>query len=294
MVTTQVSRDGRQRGHVTLTAASRMGPSLELRDVGVRYGSGSNSPAALSGITTPVFRGGEIVAVIGPNGAGKSTLFRRIAGLLKGPGAVMVGGTRPLCYLPQDSAVTAVLTVYEAVLLARKQDGRGAWSARGEDLEMVDRALEDLGIGDLAFRNLAELSGGQRQLVSIAQTLVREPEILLMDEPTSALDLHRQIEVLDLVRRLAATRGICILLAIHDLNQALRIADRVLVLAGGRLVAVGAPRQVITTELLEQVYGVRARVEPVGSGGAPYVVVEGSARRPAEPQDVVPLLRAAE
>jgi iron complex transport system ATP-binding protein len=266
------------------------GLTLELRDVGVRYGSGARSIPALSGISTPPMSGGEIVAVIGPNGAGKSTLFRRVAGLLGGPGEVIVSGSRESparspCYLPQDTAVTAVLTVYEAVLLARKQNGRGRWAATDDDLKMVDQALDDLGIEDLAFRNLAELSGGQRQLVSIAQSLVREPEILLMDEPTSALDLHRQIEVLDLVWRLARERGICILLALHDLNQALRVANRVLVLASGRLVAIGAPCQVITPLLLANVYGVRARVAAGGPDAPPYVVVDGSAQQsPAQRQ----------
>ncbi|HEX2555741.1 MAG TPA: ABC transporter ATP-binding protein [Microvirga sp.] len=275
-------------------------PTLELSGVGVHYGRGAQAVPALSGITTPAFRGGEVVAVIGPNGAGKSTLFRRIAGLLGGPGAVRVNGSeeRPArrpCYLPQDTAVAAVLTVYESVLLARKQERRGAWAVEDADLAIVDAALDDLGIEDLAFRNLAELSGGQRQLVSIAQMLVREPQILLLDEPTSALDLHRQIEVLTLVRRLAQERNICVLLAVHDLNQALRVADRVLVIAGGRLVAVGAPEAVITPALLEDVYGVRARVESGGADGIPYVIVEGSARGAGAPVPAgVPFLRAAE
>ncbi len=280
-------------------------PTLELRAVGVRYGSGARSVPALSGITTPAFRGGEVVAVIGPNGAGKSTLFRRIAGLLQGPGEVVVNGRagrpeRPPCYLPQDTAVAAVLTVYESVLLARKQDRQGGWAVDDADLEIVDDALDDLGIEDLAFRNLAELSGGQRQLVSIAQTLVREPQILLMDEPTSALDLHRQVEVLALVRRLAQERNICVLLAVHDLNQALRVADRVMVIAGGRLVAAGAPLEVITPDLLEEVYGVRTRVEAGGADRTPYVIVEGSAREgsrrpsPATRTGALPYLRAAE
>ncbi len=260
-------------------------PTLELRDVGVAYGRGAGARAALAGLTTPVMTGGEVIAVIGPNGAGKSTLFRRVAGLVGGPGEVRVAGPpgrprRAPCYLPQDTAVAAVLTVYEAVLLARRQ-GRSGWSVDEADLAVVDDALDELGLADLAFRNLGELSGGQRQLVSIAQVLAREPEVLLLDEPTSALDLHRQLEVLALVRRLARERGLCVLLAVHDLNQALRVADRVMVLDGGRLVAFGPPREVVTPALLEAVYGVRARVE-TDRTGATHVVVEGSARAGAQ------------
>lgn len=254
---------------------------LRLSDVGVAYGKRQ----ILSGITTPAMTGGEIIAVIGPNAAGKSSLFRRIAGLIGGAGSVEVASAtgRTPCYLPQDTAVNAVLTVYESILLARKQGG--SWGVGNDELSAIDEALHALDIADLAFRGLGELSGGQRQLVSIAQTLVRRPEVMLLDEPTSALDLHRQFEVLSLVARLARERQICVLIAIHDLNQALRIADKVMVLAQGRLAAFGAPREIITPALLEQVYGVVARVE-TGEGSTPFVVVHGSARRKhhGEPQ----------
>lgn len=273
-----------------VTAGAR--PSLELRGVGVRYGGDrrrGGTELAVAEITIPPLSGGEVTAVIGPNGAGKSSLFRRIAGLVPGPGQVVVStgrsGPAPApCYLPQDTGAQAVLTVYESVLLALKQEGRGSsWGVSKGELARVDEVLAELDLQAVAFRGLGELSGGQRQLVSIAQTLVRDPEILLMDEPTSALDLHRQFDVLSLVRRLAGERAMCVLIAVHDLNQALRVADRVLVLAAGRLVAVGRPRDVITTELLDEVYGVRARIETGGcSDKLPYVVVEGSSRAAVE------------
>lgn len=250
---------------------------LALSEVGVAYGRRQ----ILTGISTPNLLGGEVVAVIGPNAAGKSSLFRRIAGMATGAGAVEIvssAGKAP-CYLPQDTAVNAVLTVYESILLARKQGG--SWGVGDEELAAIDQALHDLDIAELAFRGLGELSGGQRQLVSIAQTLVRQPEIMLLDEPTSALDLHRQFEVLSLVARLAREKKICVLIAIHDLNQALRIADKVMVLAKGRLVALGPPREIITPALLEEVYGVVARVE-TGDGEAPFVVVQGSARKSSQ------------
>ncbi len=250
---------------------------LALSEVGVAYGRRE----ILAGITTPDLLGGEVIAVIGPNAAGKSSLFRRIAGMASGAGKVEIvssAGKAP-CYLPQDTAVNAVLTVYESILLARKQGG--SWGVGDEELAAIDQALHDLDIADLAFRGLGELSGGQRQLVSIAQTLVRRPEIMLLDEPTSALDLHRQFEVLSLVARLAREKRICVLIAIHDLNQALRIADQVMVLARGGLVALGPPREIITPALLEDVYGVVARVE-TDAGEAPFVVVQGSARKASQ------------
>ncbi len=257
-------------------------PTLAVRDLAVSYGS----RVVLQDVSLPDLRGGEITALLGPNAAGKSTLFRRIVGQLSGPGTVALDGrdladlppldpARP-CYLPQDTTATAVLTVFEAVLLAGKQGG--AWRVSDAEADQVARTLGLLEIGDLAERQLNELSGGQRQLVGLAQALVRQPRILLLDEPTSALDLQRQVEVLDLLRHLAHAQGMCVVLAIHDLNQALRFADRVVVLGGGRVIATGAPRAVLTPVLLRQAYGVEARVEQC-SRGLPFLVVDGSARR---------------
>jgi iron complex transport system ATP-binding protein len=248
--------------------------TLQLTDVGVRYGK----QEVLSGVTTPVLKGGEVTAVIGPNAAGKSSLFRRIAGLLGGPGDIKVGGlpdglgTCRLCYMPQDTSVNTVLTVYESILLARKQgQNRKVLDA---DLEAVDRILAALSIEPIAFRSLAELSGGQRQLVSLAQTLVREPEILLLDEPTSALDLHRQVEVLALIQDLAHRRGICVVLAIHDLNQVLRVADRVMVIDEGTMVRCGPVETVITPDLLRAIYKVDGRIE-LCSRRCRQVIIDG-------------------
>jgi iron complex transport system ATP-binding protein len=248
--------------------------TLQLSDVGVRYGRQD----VLSGITTPVLKGGEVTAVIGPNAAGKSSLFRRIAGLLGGPGEVHIDGPPDrlgpcgVCYMPQDTSVNTVLTVYESVLLVRKQGTERRVS--DEDLEAVDRILAALHIEAIAFKGLCELSGGQRQLVSLAQTLVREPKILLLDEPTSALDLHRQVEVLALIQAYAREQQICVVLAIHDLNQVLRVADRVMVIDAGTMVRCGPVETVITPELLRSIYRVEGRIERC-SRLCPQVIIDG-------------------
>lgn len=247
---------------------------LRLHEVGARHGR----QLTLSGITTPWFQAGELVAVVGPNAAGKSTLFRRVAGLLPGPGEVQLEGARKgrdgICYMPQDSSASARLTVYESVLLARKQL-QASWSVAEEDLAPVDAVLAALGITELAFRYLGELSGGQRQLAAIAQTLARDPEVLLMDEPTSALDLHRQLQVLGIMRRMARERGLVVLVALHDLNQALRFFDQVLVIAGGACRGAGPSGSVITARMLREVYRVDAHIEPCSQGMA-QVVVDGT------------------
>ena len=246
--------------------------TMQLQDLGAAYGDRT----IISGVSTPPLRGGELVAVLGPNAAGKSTLFRRIAGLVDGPGQVRLEGTRQgragISYMPQDGSSSPALSVHDALLLARMQ-GRSL-RVGDADLALADSALAELQITDLAFQRLGELSGGQRQLAAIAQVLVRQPEVLLMDEPTSALDLQRQLQVLGMLRRLARRDGLLVLVAIHDLNQALRHADQALVVAGGRLQACGPVEEVITAGLLREVYRVDARIERC-SRAQPLVLVDG-------------------
>ena len=254
--------------------------TLQLENVGVRYGTVD----VLSGITTPILQGGEVTAVIGPNAAGKSSLFRRIAGLLDGPGRIHLTGASldpasgTICYMPQDTSVNTVLTVYESILLARKQ-GSLSRHVSDLDLETVDGIVAALRIEAIAFKGLCELSGGQRQLVSLAQTLVRDPKILLLDEPTSALDLHRQVEVLALVKSLARERGICVIVAVHDLNQVMRVADRVMVIDDGTMVRCGSVEEVITPDLLRSIYKVDGRIERC-SRFCPQVIIDGPLSHP--------------
>ncbi|WP_136066890.1 ABC transporter ATP-binding protein [Modicisalibacter radicis] len=246
--------------------------TLTLDRLSARYGRRQ----ILAEITTPAFAGGQVVALLGPNAAGKSTLFRRILGLLEGDGQVRIDGAtreRPVAYMPQESGANAVLTVYESVLLARMQ-GRSL-RVGSEDLQAVDRALEELGIAALGERDIGDLSGGQRQLVSAAQALVQDPEILLLDEPTSALDLHRQISLLGILCRLARERRMLVVASLHDLGHALRFTDQALVLESGRLVACGPTAQVVTPALLRQTFQVEARIEPC-SQGRPQLIVEAA------------------
>ncbi|MCQ2005044.1 ABC transporter ATP-binding protein [Rhizobium sp. NRK18] len=248
--------------------------TLTLSDVGARYGRRE----IVSGVSADLLKGGELTAVIGPNAAGKSTLFKRIAGLLPGAGTVTITGAadpgEAACYMPQDTSANAVLTVYESILLAAKQK-TGGWRVADGELKLIDMILKALRITDLAFRNLGELSGGQRQLAAIAQALVRKPEILLMDEPTSALDLSRQIEVLTFMRRLAATEGMAVMIALHDINHALRYCHNAIVIANGTMIVSGPVEDVITEKLLRDVYRVEARIERC-SQNRPVIIVDGS------------------
>ncbi|WLH32106.1 ABC transporter ATP-binding protein [Pseudomonas canadensis] len=246
--------------------------SIQLQDLGASYGQRS----IISGVSSARFVGGQVVAVVGPNAAGKSTLFKRIAGLIDGPGQVILQGStkgsQAISYMPQGLNASARLTVYESVLLARKQLSP-AWAVQDDELALVEEMLAALGITGLSMRNLGELSGGQQQLVSIAQTLVREPDVLLMDEPTSALDMHRQVQVLNFMQALARKRQVIVFIALHDLNQALRFADQVLVIADGTAQGSGPCHQVINARMLREVYKVEARIERC-SRGQPHILID--------------------
>jgi len=245
--------------------------SLSLDQIGARYGRRT----ILHDATTPDIQGGVLTALVGANAAGKSTLFRRIAGQLRGTGAVrLTGATKDdLRYMPQDTAMTAALTVYESIILALKQ-GAGGWRLAASELAAVDDVLHRFGIAHLAERQLPELSGGQRQSVSIAQTLVTRPKIVLMDEPTSALDLYRQYEVLEALRSYAAETGAVMILALHDLNQVMRACGTVIALGEGRILASGPALEVLTPALISQLYGIDSRVERC-SRGCPMMIVDG-------------------
>lgn len=233
-------------------------------------------------LSLPALPAGSLVAVVGPNGVGKSTLLKGIAGLLPGHGALQLAGealaalppwrrSQLIGYLPQQLPQGNSLLVYEMLYGACHTAGGGLDRATIE--QRIEQVCSDLGIADLALRRLQELSGGQRQMVGLAQVLVREPQLLLLDEPTSALDLRWQLQVLENVRRVTRARRAIALIASHDLNLALRFCDQILLLAPGGQFSLGPPRQVLTPEALQQAYGVRARLESC-SLGFPVVLAD--------------------
>ena len=231
--------------------------SVAAHSVSARYGQ----RVALQDIDL-VAASGRLLGVVGPNGSGKSTLIKVLAGQLPHQGRVLFHGSpnRPsaIGYMPQDLQTPAALTVLDVVLLGRL--GQLGLRIRPDDLDAVRQALHALDIEALAGRYLSELSGGQRQMVFLAQALVSQPKVLLLDEPISALDVRHQLEVLGVVRETTQARGLVTLIVLHDLQAASRFCDDIALLAEGRLLACGTPREVLTVDHIARAFGVHSEL----------------------------------
>lgn len=244
--------------------------------------AGYRNRRVIEGFDLPALPPGTLLGLLGQNAAGKSTLLRGIAGLGRASGTITLDGVSLpalsaarraalVGYLPQSLPPPSPLVAYEAVLSACRAVRGDLSHAQAE--AAIARAFQNLGITHLALRRMSELSGGQRQMVGLAQVMVREPRLLLLDEPTSALDLRWQLSVVQAVRDAVRASGAIGIVAIHDINLAIRACDQVAVLANGRLLAAGPPAQVVTPEVLAESFGVASRVESC-SQGVPVVLVD--------------------
>ncbi|MFF5159322.1 ABC transporter ATP-binding protein [Streptomyces sp. NPDC000348] len=245
------------------------GHQLSATDVTVAYdGADVVHDAALT------LRPGEVTALVGPNGSGKSTLLRTVARLQRprsatltidaGTDALALGPrefSRRVALLLQGRPTPSGLSVRDVVEFGRYPH-RGRWGGTDPGgRAAVDRALALTGVAELAGRGAEHLSGGQLQRVWLAGCLAQETGVLLLDEPTTYLDLRYQVELLDLMRDLADEHGIAVGVVLHDLDQAAAVADRIVLLAAGRVVAEGLPEDVLTPERLTEVYGIRIEVD---------------------------------
>ncbi|MGM0689901.1 MAG: ABC transporter ATP-binding protein [Bacillota bacterium] len=209
--------------------------------------------------------GGEILGVIGPNGSGKSTLLKCMDRILKPKGgSILIDGkainsftmselARLIGFVPQREENRFPVEVFDAILMGRKPFLN--WKPSPKDMEKVSEIIEVLKLQDIALRDIGSISGGERQKVIIARAIAQEPEMLLLDEPTSYLDLRHQLEVMDIIKDLAA-KGTSSVVAVHDLNLAARYCDKLVLLREGEIFAAGG-REVLQPENIEPVYQVK-------------------------------------
>jgi iron complex transport system ATP-binding protein len=257
---------------------------LDVRDLSIELGG----TTIVSDITLTVGTR-EWVTIIGPNGAGKSTLLRAIGGALGYAGSIAIGG-EPLASLSrrqraqrvasvaQTPVVPFGMSVLDYVLLGRTPHIPTLGRESAADMAAVDSVLHQLDLGRFATRELETLSGGERQRVFLARALAQGAPLLLLDEPTSALDIGHQQDVLELVDELRCMHGLTVVTTMHDLSIAGEYADRMIMMAEGRIVAEGPPQSVLTEELLARHYHARVRIVP-GEHGPLIVPV----RRPGPP-----------
>jgi len=213
---------------------------------------------------------GEVTALLGPNGSGKSTLIKTIADILPlKKGKILMDNrdikeieknerTRLLGYVPQSFHYTSFTSVLDTVLIGRRP--YMSWKVSDEDLEAVDIAMNAMNVADLSERYINELSGGQRQRVFIARTIAQNPSFYLFDEPTSSLDLRHQFETLERMQKLVHENNSGMLIALHDLNLAVKFADYVILLKDGKIYGNGKPEDVLTSEAVRDVYGVESEI----------------------------------
>lgn len=263
---------------------------LTIEGLAVRYGRRD----VLASLSAGPLPRGRITALLGPNGSGKSTLLRTLAGLTRAAsGSLALDGTPPfvpglrdarshgVVYLPQTLPAGVRLQVLESVVVARRATRQGFVTAsrdgggEGDDTAAL-AVLARLGIDALARRTLDELSGGQRQLVGLAQALARDPQVLLLDEPLSALDLNHQHQVMAALRDITRERQLVTVVVLHDISAALCGCDRAMLLHRGRIVRFGTPEDVVTPASLADVFGVAARIERC-SRGQLQVLIDGLA-----------------
>jgi len=230
---------------------------------------------------------GHFTAIIGPNGCGKSTLLRTLSRLMTPTqGHVYLDGeqiqrfnskevARRIGLLAQNATTPGDITVQELVSRGRYPHQPLFTRWRQEDDRAVQRAMEATGVADLALQSVDTLSGGQRQRAWIAMVLAQETAIMLLDEPTTWLDISYQIDVLELLSELNREQGYTLAAVLHDLNQACRYATHLIALRDGKIVAQGAPKEIVTAELIEAVYGLRCMIIDDPVAHTPLVVPLG-------------------
>ena len=268
---------------------------LSLRNISAGYGRN----LVLQNVEAHV-AAGEFVGLIGPNGSGKTTLLRVISGVLPArQGEVWLRGrklqemdrrdiAKRVAHLLQDCALGLAFSVREVVAMGRSPHLPRFGRETQRNLAIVERAMDLANVSHIADRPITEISGGERQRAFIAMCLAQEPEVFLLDEPTSHLDLGHQLSILNLIRTLNRQTRMTVVAVFHDLNLAAEYCDRLVLLNQGRVVAAGTPADVLTSEMILNVYGVSVLIQRNPASDGPHIVLAASGRPNCESGALTP------
>ena len=221
---------------------------------------------------------GDVLTILGPNGVGKTTLLKCLNRVLTHRSGTIMLDEKPIesysrrdvakkiGYVPQRGSLSG-MTVFDSILLGRKPHIK--WDASGRDLKITGRVIDLMGLEKLSLRRINELSGGEYQMVQIARALVQQPKIILLDEPTSSLDLKNQHVIMSIIQKIVKINDMAAIMAVHDLNQAIRYSNKFLLMKNGKFIATGG-KEIITPDIIKEVYEIDVLVEEVN--GAPMVL----------------------
>jgi len=248
---------------------------LEVKNLNFSY----NNYSFLQEISFSLKKG-EILSIVGPNGSGKTTILKCINKILNLKyGTILLGGknvknlslkeiSKHISFVPQNFSSAFTLSVFEMVLLGRKPYIK--WMVSSNDEAIVMNTLEMMEINDLSFRFFSELSGGEKQKVLIAKALAQEPDIIILDEPTSNLDLKHQFKIMNLLKKIIKEKNISAVMAIHDLNLALRFSDKIMMLKNGLIHAYGDINNILNEKNVKEVFGIDTVI--YYHSGFPYII----------------------
>ena len=259
-----------------------MNPAIRTENLTFAY----RDKPVLDGVSLCI-ESGEMVGILGPNGSGKTTLLKIFSAVLRGRGEVKVNGrsietygkrelSRVFAMVPQESQILFPYTVAEIVLMGRASYHSPLALEGKKDLEVARASMELTDSLAFSDRYLHELSGGEKQRVIIARALAQEPQILLLDEPSAFLDLKHQVQVFELMRRLNHEHRLTIVAALHDLNLAALFFPRLVLLCDGKIYRDGSPKEVLTEETIEEIYGIHVKIQLDSSGRRPQLFISSS------------------
>jgi iron complex transport system ATP-binding protein len=259
---------------------------LEIENINLDYGP----RPVIRELSFQLFSG-DILGLVGPNGCGKTSVIKALSRVLTpSSGRILLEGkdlqgivrselARFIGVVPQNPSLPETFTVFEVVILGRNPHLGLLIGETVRDIAIVWQAMERTGITHLAKRRIGELSGGEKQRVTIARVLAQEPQVILMDEPTANLDIAQQMDILDLITGMCREKNIASLIAVHDLNVAAQYCTRIIMLKNGQIYVEGIPAEVITAENVREVFGADTMIYPHPENNLPMVLLNGNHHR---------------